>query len=169
MNTTYLSIDADSISSKAPLVDTEIDRLFDSKSHMDKQGISGTPAGKAGKFQRPFAASFTMGQSRTNMKCVDNDISIPNLESRNFPGNYGVEELEDLEDIFEVRDELFPKKKSKDVAADLPMLTASAFRISLPSGRARYNFQLGLINTAEMLPETRSKSMSSPHAHQCCL
>jgi hypothetical protein len=162
MNTTYLSIDADSISSKALLVDTEIDRLFDSKSHMDKPGISGTPAGKAGKFQRPFAASFTMGQSRTNMKCVDNDISIPDLESRNVPGNYGVE---DLEDIFEVRDELSPKKKSKDVAADLPMLTASAFRSSLPSSRARYNFQLGLINTAEMLPETRSKSTSSPHAH----
>jgi hypothetical protein len=158
MNTDYHSIDADSTSSKAPLVDPEIDRLC--KSHIDTPVIVGTPAVKAGKFQRPFAASFTMGQSTTNKK-KESDIPNPNLESRIIKRAYGVEELEDS---FE-SDELSPEKSLQGnsiISADLPMLTASAFHSSLPSSRARYNFQLGLINTTEMLPEIRSKPTSSP-------
>jgi hypothetical protein len=147
-----LVIDADSISSKAPLVVSEVDRLFDNKlckNNSDKPIAGGIRAGKAGKLGRPFAASFTMGQSKTN------DISRPISESPILQCNCGVEDLEDFGEF----DELHPKKYPQDdltVSTYFPVSTPTAFHSGLPSSRARYNFQLGLINMAEMLPEIRS-------------
>ena len=139
-------MDADSMLTNVPLVVGEIDRLFGSDSNSDKPIAGGIPAGKAGKLNRTFAATFTMGQSTTNG-------SIP----ESLPQRCGVE---DLEEFYEI-DELCPKKHPQDdivILADPTTSTATALHSGLPSSRARYNFQLGLINMAEMLPETRSST-----------
>ncbi len=162
-----LAIDADSISPKSsPLDVADINRLFDSKRNLDKpmvKPIGGDiPAGKAGQLRRPFAASFTMGQSKP--KTCGKDVATLVPKSCLFQ-SCGVEDLEDDQFYeFDETTEVFQMKFPQDdliVSTDLPMSTASAFHSSAPSSRSRYNFQLGLINTAEMLPESRSHTTTS--------